>query len=97
MITKLIGVRISQLRHERGETQESLAARIGMARSYFAEIEIGKRNTSVRNLLAISNALGVTLKEFFSSDLFDSLYDDENIIRPAARSSDARKPNDPSR
>ena len=45
-----------------------------MARTYFAEVETGKRNVSMRNLLKIANGLGVTLAEFFDSDVFDPLY-----------------------
>ena len=76
MITRLIGVRIKQLREERGENQEIVANRIGKARSYFGEVEIGHRNITVRNLLSITNGLGVTLEEFFDSELFDPIYKD---------------------
>ena len=76
MITELMGLRIKQLRDGLGESQETVANRIGMARSYFGEIEIGHRNVSARNLLKIANGLGVTLEEFFDSEIFDPLYED---------------------
>lgn len=74
MVTKLVGMRIAQLRHERGLSQLEFASRINMARTYFAEVETGKRNVSMRNLEKITRGLDVTLSEFFNSDIFDPLY-----------------------
>ncbi|MBQ9003482.1 MAG: helix-turn-helix transcriptional regulator [Eggerthellaceae bacterium] len=74
MVTKLVGKRIAQLRHRLGLSQVAFAEQIGMARTYFAEVETGKRNASVRNLERITSGLGVTLAEFFDSDIFDPLY-----------------------
>ena len=74
MITKLVGVRIKELRGETGLSQESFANKINMARTYFAEVETGKRNVSIRNLLKITNGLGVTLEKFFDSELFEIAY-----------------------
>lgn len=75
MITKLVGVRIKQLRAEQKLSQVDFAGKIGMARSYFAEVETGKRNVSMRNLIKIVDGLEVTLEEFFDSELFDVLYE----------------------
>lgn len=77
MIAKLIGKRIKQLRNERGESQEAVANRIGMARSYFGDIELGKHDVSIQKLLTVVNGLDVTLEEFFDSDIFDPLYKDD--------------------
>lgn len=74
MITRLLGVRIKELRAATGLSQESFAYKINMARTYFAEVETGKRNISMRNLVKIANGLNVTLEEFFDSNLFDPLY-----------------------
>ena len=65
------GLRIKELRAKTGLSQESFAWGIGIARTYFAEVETGKRNTSLVNLERIANGLGVTLAEFFNSELFD--------------------------
>ena len=52
-----------------------------MARTYFAEVETGKRNISVRNLKKISDGLGVSLATFFDSPIFN-----ENAeVKPAKR------------
>jgi transcriptional regulator with XRE-family HTH domain len=69
-ITKPTGVRIKELRAKTKLSQERFAHDIGMARTYFAEVETGKRNVSLVNLRKIANGLGVTLEEFFASDLF---------------------------
>ncbi|MBC2888370.1 helix-turn-helix domain-containing protein [Gordonibacter massiliensis (ex Traore et al. 2017)] len=69
-IRSKIGLRIKELRAERDVSQEDFANFIGMSRSYFGEIETGKRNVAVINLEKIVKGLGVTFEEFFDSDLF---------------------------
>ena len=66
-----VGLRIKELRAERGLSQDALAYSIGMSRTYFAEVETGKRNVSIKNILRIAEGLGVSLKEFFDSELFE--------------------------
>lgn len=66
-----VGLRIKELRADAGMSQESFANSIDMARTYFAEIETGKRNVSIVNLEKIATGLGVTLGEFFSNSLFE--------------------------
>ena len=69
-IRSKIGLRIKELRAERGVSQEEFANLIGMSRSYFGEVETGKRNVAVLNLEKIVTGLGVSLEEFFASDYF---------------------------
>lgn len=66
-----IGLRIKELRGELQVSQESFANSIGMSRTYFAEVEIGKRNVSAVNLERIARGLGVSLRAFFDSELFE--------------------------
>ena len=65
-----VGLRIKELRAELGMSQEAFAYSIEMSRTYFAEVETGKRNVSIENIDRIARGLGVYLKEFFNSDLF---------------------------
>lgn len=65
-----IGLRIKELRYDAGLSQEAFAWRIGMARSYLAEVETGKRNISIANLEKIAIGLDIPLKDFFDSPLF---------------------------
>ena len=65
-----VWLRIKELRAELGMSQEAFAYSIEMSRTYFAEVETGKRNVSIENIDRIARGLGVSLKEFFNSDLF---------------------------
>ena len=65
-----IGIRVKELRDAQKMSQDSLAYSINMSRSYLAEVETGKRNISIQNIVRITEGLKVTVKEFFDSDLF---------------------------
>lgn len=65
MITEKVGNRIRELHNETGLSQEKFALKIGMDRTYFASIELGKRNIALKNIEKIANGLGVTLSELF--------------------------------
>lgn len=65
MITEKIGIRIRELRKKTGLSQEKFAAKIGMDRTYFASVELGKRNISIINLEKIANGLNISLSEMF--------------------------------
>lgn len=65
-----VGLRIKELRAELGMSQEAFAYSIEMSRTYFAEVETGKRNVSIENIDRIARGLGGSQKEFFNSDLF---------------------------
>lgn len=65
MITDKIGNRIRELRSRTGLSQEKFAQKIGMDRTYFASVELGKRNISIVNIEKIANGLDVSLYEFF--------------------------------
>ena len=66
-----IGLRIKELRVAKNLSQEAFANTINMFRSYFAEIETGRRNVSIINLEKIVEGLGTSLQQFFDSTLFD--------------------------
>ena len=65
MITEKVGNRIRELRNQTGLSQEKFALKIGMDRTYFASVELGKRNIALKNIEKIANGLGVTLSELF--------------------------------
>ncbi|MFH1381544.1 MAG: helix-turn-helix transcriptional regulator [Chloroflexota bacterium] len=54
-----IGDNIRTIRKQRGYSQEEFADIAGFSRSYYTEIETGKRNISVLNLIKIVEALKV--------------------------------------
>jgi transcriptional regulator with XRE-family HTH domain len=53
-------------------SQKDLAYSADLDRSYIASVENGQRNISIVNIEKVSNALGVTLKEFFNNGRFDN-------------------------
>lgn len=66
MITQAVGKRIKELRHKLGLSQEELADKAEIHRTYIASLEMGKRNISIVTLEKIVIALEVSMSEFFN-------------------------------
>ena len=64
-IEKQFGERVREIRQAKGLSQEVLAFKTGVHRTYLGGIERGERNPSLKNIAAIAEALGVTLSELF--------------------------------
>jgi transcriptional regulator with XRE-family HTH domain len=62
-LCSVIGSNIRKLRKAQGFSQEELAFRAEIDRSYLSEIENGQKNLSVLMLDQIAAALGVEMKE----------------------------------
>jgi transcriptional regulator with XRE-family HTH domain len=62
-----IGENIRTARKQRGYSQEEFADIAGFSRSYYTEIETGKRNISILNLVKIIEALNVDPNEIIGS------------------------------
>lgn len=56
---KRFGARIRELRAAAGLSQEELATRCGLHRTYVGGVERGERNVGLLNIHAIAKALGV--------------------------------------
>jgi transcriptional regulator with XRE-family HTH domain len=67
-ILRLLAERIKTLREARGWTQEQFAERAAMHRSYLGDLELGRRNPSVRTLVKVANAFGIAVPELFEED-----------------------------
>lgn len=65
MITEKVGSRIKELRRALGVSQEKLALKAEVDRTYLAGVEQGKRNPSIKSLEKILKALEVSFGEFF--------------------------------
>ena len=61
-----LGDRIKKLRKKRGWTQVVMAEKIGLDRSFLADVERGKRNVSILNLDLIAKGLKVSLSRLLS-------------------------------
>jgi len=65
-----VGQRIKELRHKLELSQEALANKAGVDRTYVTDVENGRRNISVELLEKIIKALEVPFSEFFTSKEF---------------------------
>lgn len=65
MILNDFAQRIKTLRTDRGYSQEKFALKIDMDRTYYASVEAGKRNISLKNIKKIADGLDVSLEELF--------------------------------
>ena len=58
-----IGQRLKFIRKSIGINQEELAFKAGFSRSYYSDVENGKRNISILNLYKLTIALNISLSE----------------------------------
>jgi transcriptional regulator with XRE-family HTH domain len=65
-----IGQRIKELRKILELSQESLAYKAEVDRTYVTDVENGRRNVSIEILKRIIKALDVSIAEFFNSKEF---------------------------
>jgi transcriptional regulator with XRE-family HTH domain len=65
-IEQRFGERVRELRQAKGLSQEELAFKAGVHRTYLGSIERGERNLSLKNIAAIAGALDITLPELFT-------------------------------
>lgn len=62
-IKQKLGKRIKELRVKEEYSQEKLASRCGLHRTYISDIERGERNVSVENIEKIAKALKIEPRE----------------------------------
>lgn len=59
------GEKVREERHEQGLSQEELASRAGVHRTYIGMIERAEKNITLENIEKVAKALGLKLSEFF--------------------------------
>lgn len=69
-IQAAFGIRIRELRARSGISQELLAYRAELDRSYISGVECGTRNVSLVNIEKIASALNVSIEYLFASERF---------------------------
>lgn len=69
-VLKDFGKRIKELRINAGMTQEALAIRAELDRSYVGAIERGEKNVSLVNIEKLANAMGIDLFYLFEDERF---------------------------
>jgi transcriptional regulator with XRE-family HTH domain len=62
------GALIRKCRHDLGITQEELAWRADMHRTYLADVERGARNVTLRTVANLAKALHVSIENLFAHD-----------------------------
>lgn len=64
----VFGSRVRLLRKRKGLSQEQLALRCGLDRTYVGGVERGERNISICNIEKIARALDGSIKDLFDCD-----------------------------
>jgi transcriptional regulator with XRE-family HTH domain len=72
-LLKLLGLRIRDLRRAQGLSQENLADKCGVHRTFMGTVERGESNLSFSNIFKVASTLGVSL-----SALFEGV--DQNVV-----------------
>ncbi len=62
------GRRVRAVRTERGWSQEELADRAGLHRTYISSLERGQRNVSLENIRHLADALDVSPGDLLDAD-----------------------------
>lgn len=66
VLLKMIGQNIRKARKNRRLSQEALAFRADLDRTYIGSVERGERNIAVLNLIKLARTLGISVGELFS-------------------------------
>jgi len=67
-LSKEFGARVRKLRNVLGLSQEELAEKAGVHRTYIGMIERGEKNITLSNIEKIASALGVSVDKLFKKD-----------------------------
>jgi len=65
-IKKQLGQKIKELRLKAGISQEKLATKAGLHRTYISDVERGERNVSLMNIRRIASVLNLKPSELFA-------------------------------
>ena len=66
MILKNFGCAVRKFRKERGFSQEELAFRAGLHRTYIGMIERGEKDITLANIEKVAKALNIKMKALFN-------------------------------
>lgn len=69
-IQEKFGLRVKELRKAKKLSQEKLAYKADIDRTYMTSLENGKRNVSIANIEKVIKALDVSFEEFFNAVQF---------------------------
>jgi transcriptional regulator with XRE-family HTH domain len=64
-ILEKFGEQVRKERHQKGLSQEELAARAGVHRTYIGMIERAEKNITLENIEKVTKALSLKISDFF--------------------------------
>lgn len=67
-LTQTLASNVRQLRQRQGISQEELAARSGLHRTYVGSVERGERNVTLSSLESLAAALGVSARDLITHE-----------------------------
>ena len=65
MLQEKFGIACKYFRKQINLSQEKFALKIGMDRTYYASVEVGKRNISLQNIQKIADGFEISLSRLF--------------------------------
>ncbi|MCC7146847.1 MAG: helix-turn-helix transcriptional regulator [Phycisphaeraceae bacterium] len=66
-LIEVLATNLRAMRHAKGFSQEELAARCGLHRTYIGSVERGERNVTLSTLEVLASVLGVSVPELLTS------------------------------
>jgi transcriptional regulator with XRE-family HTH domain len=70
-LVKVLATNVRAMRHAAGASQEELAARCGLHRTYVGSVERGERNVTLSTLEVLASVLGVSVPELLTPRRLD--------------------------
>ncbi len=64
-IRKRFGIRLRQLREQKGMTQIALAEKAGIEQQHLSNLELGKKEAKLKVIEMLATGLGVSLRQLF--------------------------------
>lgn len=71
-------------RQQHGISQEALAEACGLHRTYIGSVERAERNVTLRTLATLAEALGISVPQLLTPNLFDMMRENQpgEILKP---------------
>ncbi len=90
IILKQFGEKVRAERLKQGISQEELAAKAGVHRTYIGMIERAEKNITLLNIAKISRALGLSIsnltQEYGTADKVNYIFNEANVVRVQGKS-----------
>jgi transcriptional regulator with XRE-family HTH domain len=88
-IRQMLGIRIAELRNNKGLTQEQLAGKMEISSKYLSSIERGKENPTLNTLINLTESLGVNFEDLFRFIQVENLGKRKSMVTSLVNKADA--------